>query len=87
MKRTSLITMAALLLLVWSLLPATLGCDREVAGEVATLSSTYLGDVVTVVATGYLLDALGIEDSGFTDDHTHEDEHSHEAEPLHDHEH
>ena len=81
MKRTSLATMAALLLLLGGLFPATLGCDREAAGEVVTLSGAYLGDVVSALATGYLHDALGIEDSGATG------EHAHEAEPLHDHEH
>ena len=87
MKRTSSTTMAALLLLVCSLLPATLGCDREVAGEVATLSSAYLGDVVSTLATSYLYDALGIEANGSAEEHSHDDEHSHEAESLHDHEH
>lgn len=87
MKRTSLTTMAALLLLLCGLLPTALGCDRDVAGEVVTLSGAYLGDVITVLATGYLHDALGIEAGGSADGHTHDDEHSHEAEPLHDHEH
>ena len=81
MKRTSLTTSAALLLLLGGLLPATLGCDRDVAGEVATLSGAYLGDVVSALATSCLHDALGIEDGGAAG------EHSHEAEPLHDHEH
>jgi hypothetical protein len=58
-----------------------------VAGEVATLSGTYLGDVVTVVATGYLHGALGTESSGSAEDPAHEEEHSHAAIPLHDHEH
>ena len=87
MKRTSLTTVAALPLLLCSLLPASLGCDREVASEVVTLSSAYLGDVVSVLATGYLHDALGIEASGSTGEDLHDDAHSHEAELLHDHEH
>ena len=87
MKRTSLTMMAALILFLCSVLPAALGCDRKVTGDVAMLSGTYLGDVVTVLATGYLHDALGIEDSGSVDEHAHDDEHSHEAEPLHHHEH
>ena len=71
------------LLACWPL--AAAGCNREVIGEVAALSGAYLGDVVTVVATGYLMDAVGIENHG--DALEHDEEHSHDAEPLHNHEH
>jgi len=64
---------------------AAVGCDREVIGEVASLSGAYLGDVVTVVATGYLMDAVGIENLG--DALEHDEEHSHNTETLHNHEH
>ena len=64
MKRTSLMTMAALVLSVGGFLPVVAGCDRDVAGEPAALSGGYLGDVVKVAVTGYLHDALGIEGSG-----------------------
>ena len=87
MKQRSLTAMAALVLFVGGFLPGVAGCDREVAGQVATFSGAYVGDVVTVAVTGYLYDALGIEDSGSLDEHSDEGEHSHEAEPLHDHEH
>jgi len=86
-KRPSMANIGVLVLLLASSWFGPAGCDRDVSGEVMTLSGAYLGDVVTVVATGYLLDALGIEGSASTDDQIHEDEHSHAAEPLHDHEH
>ena len=76
-------TIACIMLVCWPL--AASGCNDEVIGEVASLSGAYLGDVVTVVATGCLLDALGIEDHGGALEH--DEEHSHNAEPLHEHEH
>ena len=85
MRRTRLATAAILAALMCGL--GSTGCNREVAGQVATLSSAYLGDVVTVVVTGYLHDVLGIENSGSLDGHSDETAHSHEAESLHDHEH
>ena len=81
MKRTSMTTTAALVLLLCGFLAGIAGCDREAAGEVATLSGAYLGNVVSVLTTECLHDALGIENSGSADEHTHD------AEPLHDHEH
>ena len=81
MRRSSPAMKAAWLMLLCSFLPASLGCNRDVAGELATLSGAYLGDVVSTIVTSYLHDALGIEDGGSTY------EHSHDAEPLHDHEH
>jgi organic radical activating enzyme len=60
---------------------ACAGCDEDIAGEVATLSGGYVGDVVSVLATRCLQDALGVEaaDSESADEHT--------SEALHDHEH
>jgi len=87
MKRTSVTTMAVLLLLLCSFLPASLGCNREVAGEVAMLSGVYLGDVVSALATSYLRDTLGLEESDSSGAHSDDDEHSHDATSLHDHEH
>ena len=69
---------------------ATTGCDRELAGEIATLTGTFLGDVAAITTTSYLLDAIGIEENPDVSGHEHEGEdheHSHSAEPLHDHEH
>ena len=66
------------------------GCNREVTGQVAEVSAAYLGNVISVLTTGYLLEAWGVET---TDEHAHEDTHSeddghsHDAEPLHEHEH
>ena|GEM_PF-5285579 len=81
MKRTTLTTAAVPAVLLCSLLFVAGGCDREVAGQIATLSSAYLGDIVAAVATGCLHDALGVEDGAA------HDENSHDAVPLHDHEH
>ena len=86
MKRIATMAAALVLPLYVSVLGGA-GCTGEVAGQLATLSGAYLGDVVTVVVTGCLQDALGIEADGSTEDHAHEDEHSHDAEPLHEHEH
>ena len=87
MKRTRLMTMAATAVLLCALLPGAAGCDRELAGEVATVSAAYFGELVTVLASGLLHEALGVEDSASSAEHAHEDEHTHDAEPLHDHEH
>ena len=86
MRRMSARMAGVLVILLCAVLSGVGGCNREVAGAVATLSGTYLGDVVTVVATGHLHDALGIEGSGSADESA-EDEHSHAAEALHDHKH
>ena len=87
MNRKGSITIAASLALSGVLALGTAGCDREVAGELATLSGVYLGDMVTALATGCMRDDWGIEDGGAHDEHTEHDGHSHEAAPLHDHEH
>ena len=70
-------TVAALLLGGGLLVGA--GCDQHVAGEMATLSGSYLGNVVTVVVTRYLQTALGLDAAA--------DAPAHSEEPLHDHEH
>ena len=59
------------------------GCDQDVAGQLATLWSNYVGDAASVVVSHYLQDALGVEDT--TDTGT--EEHSHDSSALHDHEH
>ena len=86
MRRMSARMAGVLVILLCAVLSGLGGCNRDVTGEVATLSGTFLGDVVAVVATGYLHNALGIESSGSADESA-EDEHSHAAEALHDHEH
>ena len=87
MTRTRLLPTVARIVLVCLLLPSSAGCDLELAGEVATISGSYVGDVVTVLVTGYLYDLLGIEGDATADAHSNEDGHSHDAEPLHEHEH
>ena len=81
MKRISVMARAAAVVLPCGLLFGTVGCDREVADEVAMVSGAYLGEVVSVLATAYLLEAFGAETA---DSH---DELAHDTEPLHDHEH
>ena len=87
MKRTTIPTAGAKVTLLCGLVSGVAGCNHELAAQVATWSSAYLGDVVTVLANSYLHDALGIEAAGSADEHAHGDEHSHDADPLHDHEH
>jgi hypothetical protein len=86
MKRLTQVTAGLLsVLLAGMLISGTAGCDQELAGELATLTGAYVGDVVAVSTTEYLLDALGVEHEDGT--HEHEDGHSHDTEPLHEHEH
>lgn len=70
-------------MLLGACLLAGTGCDEHVTGQLATLSGSYLGDVVSVVVTHCLQDALGIEVA----DSPTGDEHEHDAGALHDHEH
>ena len=81
MKRISVTAMAAAVVLLCSLMFGTVGCDQKVADEVATVSGAYLGEMLSVVATAYLLEAFGAESA-----ESH-DELAHDTEPLHDHEH
>lgn len=71
----------AVVLLGGCLLVGT-GCDEHVAGQLATLSGGYLGDVVSVVVTRCLETALGVEDA-----EPEGGDHTHEAESLHEHQH
>ena len=81
MKRTTLTIVAVPAVVLCSLLFVAGGCDHEETGQIATLSGAYIGDVATALATGYLHDALGVEDGDVNDGHTHD------AGALHDHEH
>ena len=89
MKRTMGVLACGLSVLLLCLpLGGATGCDRETAAQVAELSGTYLGDVVSTVTTQYWLDLLGVEANGDADEHEHDGaEHSHDAEAMHDHEH
>ena len=70
-------------ILSFCLVLAAVGCDRDLAGELAAISGSYLGDVVARMATCYLQDAFGVE----APDGEHEADQSHAAGPLHDYEH
>lgn len=85
MKRMDQTRRATAVVLLGACLLAGAGCDEHVAGQLVTLSGSYLGDVVSVVVTRYLQTALGVEaaDSQTGDEHEHE----HDAGALHDHEH
>lgn len=61
------------------------GCSEEMLHELETVSSVYLSDVVSIVATGCLSEAMDIEPAD--DGHGDAGEHSHDSLPLHDHEH
>jgi len=87
MKRIPASTESVKVALLCGLASGVAGCNHEVAGQVATLSSAYLGEVVTVVTTSYLHDLGGIEAAEAAGEHTNGDEHSHNADPLHEHEH
>ena len=85
MKSANQARRAVAIALLGACLLAGAGCDEQLTGELVTLSGSYLGDVVSVVVTHCLQDALGIEaaDSQTEDEHEHE----HDAGALHDHEH
>ena len=70
-------------------LVASTACDVEMARELVTLSAGCIGDVVSVAATHYFADLVGIELESDVHQHAEEvlDEHSHDAGPLHNHEH
>lgn len=67
------------------LITGTMGCDQEVAALTATTSGTFLGDVVSILATRYLEAVLGVESEAAAEEDAHEDEHSTTA--MHEHEH
>jgi hypothetical protein len=79
------ISRAATVILLGACLLAGAGCDEYVAGELATLSGSYVGDVVSVVVTYCVQDAMGIEPAG--NGQADEGEHAHDTSALHDHEH
>jgi len=85
MKRMDQAGRAVAVMLLGACLLAGTGCDQQVTGQLVTLSGSYLGDVVSVVVTHCLQNALGIAaaDSQPGDEHEHE----HDAGALHDHEH
>jgi len=60
------------------------GCDEHVTGQLASLTGSYLGDVVSAVVTDCLQEALGVESAAgdAADQHEHA-----AAAALHDHEH
>ncbi len=70
---------AVAFVVIGCLLLAATGCDQDVLDEIAAISGTYVGDVVTAVVTRCLQDAWGIV---VEDDENHE-----AADPLHDHVH
>jgi hypothetical protein len=74
-------------MLVCLLVSALSGCDHGLVSQVATLSGTYAGDVVAIMATGFLHELLGIDDDTSAGTDAQDDGHSHETEPLHEHEH
>ena len=57
-KRGLVIVMAVCLLFAGS------GCDRTVAGELATITGGYIGNVVSAIATAYLKILVGAEGDG-----------------------
>jgi hypothetical protein len=74
---------AVAVILLGACLLAGSGCDQQVTGQLVTLSGSYLGDVVSVVVTHCLQDALGITAA----DSQTGDAHEHDTGALHDHEH
>jgi len=83
MRKTYPKTIALRIVFVFGLLFGVAGCDRTVAGELATLSGAYIGDVVTSVVTGGLYHLLSLEDDDSSDEH----EDPHDSDALHDHDH
>ncbi len=87
MKKTVSTTIAIRIVVVFGLLFGMAGCDHMVAGELATLSGAYVGDVVTSVVTGGLHALLGLAISDSSDEHADEHEHEDDSGGLHDHDH
>ena len=81
MRRTNRAAVVAVLVLLGGVSFGAAGCDQEMAGAIVTSTGTFAGDLVTILTTGYLQQAVGLEAA-----HTDE-EHSHASAPLHDHEH
>jgi hypothetical protein len=61
------------------------GCDQELTDQVAALTGSYAGDVVSVFVAQCIRSTLAIETDSLDEAHDHT--HSHDSEPLHDHEH
>ena len=85
MRRMSRMRRAVWALLLGTCLLAGVGCDEQLTSELAALSGSYLGDVVSVVVTECLQDALGVGAVG--DGDADGDDHAHDAGALHEHEH
>jgi len=63
------------------------GCDYAMTSQAATITGEYLGELVSVVVTGYLQDELDLGSFEAENGHDDGEEHSHAADPLHDFEH
>jgi hypothetical protein len=85
MKRVNRTRRAATVMLLSACLLGGAGCDEHVTGQLATLTSSYLGDAVSVVVTHYFQEALGVENA--EGDAVDQHEHENDAGALHDHEH
>ena len=85
MKRSRSIIIPGLVCLWVGVVSGNAGCNVDVAGELAAASGSYLGEVVTVIATNSLQQAWGV--GGDSAEEEESDEHSHDEEALHDHEH
>lgn len=67
------------------LLAGAVGCDRELAALTATTWGSFLGEVVSVLATRWLESTLGVESQPSAEEEAHQHEHGTTA--LHEHEH
>ncbi len=85
-KKTRVITVLPIALVSCVSIGGSAGCDTDTVAQLATLSGTYIGDVVSTISTGYLLERLGAEGEAHGDEHE-EEGHGHDDEPLHDHDH
>ena len=96
MKRMSRLRTPVAVVLLSCFSFAAVGCDEDIASQMAAITGTYLGDsiasvgryfgdMVSVLVAGHLRAALGLDVSGVADGN--EDGHTHESGPLHDYEH
>lgn len=83
MNRTKRVKWLMICVLLGGSLVGGVGCDQDVAGQLATLYGDYVGNAASVVVSHYLQSALGVESAA----DTHADEHSHGTGALHEHEH
>ena len=77
MKRTARMGKISAVVVMGLASAGAVGCTREAITEIATLSGSYLGDVVAAWSTAALLEAWGLDDDAAEDNSGSMHEHDH----------